>query len=49
MAFCQVAEQLIPNDNRVKGINEAYESLPNLSFLKDFYDKYKEAFLLEKA
>jgi hypothetical protein len=48
MAFYQVGEQLKPNDNRVKGINEAYESLPNLPFLKDFYDKYKEAFLLEK-
>jgi hypothetical protein len=49
MAFYQVGEQLKPNDNCVKGINEAYESLPNLSFLKDFYDKYKEAPLLEKA
>jgi hypothetical protein len=49
MAFYQVGEQLKPNDNRVKGINETYESLPNLSFLKDFYDKYKEAFLLKKA
>jgi hypothetical protein len=49
MAFYQVGEQLKANDNRVKGINEAYESLPNLPFLKDFYDKYKEALFLEKA
>ncbi len=49
MAFYQVSEQLKANDNRVKGINEAYESLPNLPFLKDFYDKYKGVLLLEKA
>jgi hypothetical protein len=49
MAFYQVAEQLRPNDNRVKGINEAYESLPDLPFLKDFYDKYKAALFLKEA
>jgi hypothetical protein len=42
--FHQVSEQLKPNDNRVKGINEAYEFLPNLLFSKEplFLEKIRE-------
>lgn len=47
MAFYQVGGQLKPGDNRVKGINDDYQSLPNLSFLKQFFDKYQTLFYLE--
>lgn len=46
MALLQVGESLKPNDNRVKSLQEAYENLPNLPFLKDFYDKYQAIFHL---
>ncbi|WP_347251570.1 hypothetical protein [Legionella sp.] len=46
MALLQVGEALKPNDNRVKSLQEAYENLPNLPFLKDFYDKYHAIFHL---
>jgi uncharacterized phage protein (TIGR02220 family) len=36
------------NDNRVKNMNELYKMLPDLSFIKNFFEKYKEAFFLEK-
>ncbi len=49
MAFYQISEQLKPNDNRVKNINETYDSLPDLPLIKDFYDKYKNPLLLENA
>lgn len=49
MAFFQVDAPLKPNDNRVKAINDSYHALPNLTFLKAFYDKYHEALCLEKA
>lgn len=47
MAFFQIGAELDPKDKRVKGINEAYAALPNLPFIKDFYEKYCEAFHLE--
>lgn len=47
MASDQISTQLKASDNRVKAINEAYSSLPNLSFLQKFYEKYVHAFFLE--
>lgn len=48
MAVYQISEQLDIRDKRVKGVNETYQSLPDLPFLKDFYDKYHQRFHLEK-
>jgi len=47
MAFTQICKQLKPSDNRVKAIQETYLDLPEVSFLKAFYDKYASAFLLK--
>src|SRR5262249_2777658 len=47
MAYEQVGGQLKENDNRVKGINDDYRSLPNLSFLSEFFERYKTLFHLE--
>jgi hypothetical protein len=47
MAFYQVGGQLKPGDNRVKGINDDYQSLPELSFLVAFFNKYRALFYLE--
>ncbi len=45
MAASQISEKpLKPNDNRVKNIQQLYESLPNLPFLKDFYNRYHSQF-----
>ena len=49
MAFFQIGGELDPKDKRVKGIAEAYSSLPNLPFLRDFYEKYYNAFHLESC
>lgn len=48
MGFSQICKQLKPADNRVKAIQKIYLNLPEVSFLKAFYDKYADAFLLEK-
>lgn len=48
MARFQIGESLKADDNRVKGINKDYQSLPNNPFLQNFYDKYHEAYHLEK-
>ena len=47
MGFTQICKQLKLADNRVKAIQEMYLELPDLPFLKDFYDKYANAFLLK--
>lgn len=47
MALEQIGTQLKTNDNRVKGINALYHSLPKLPFLKDFFEAYKDAFCLQ--
>lgn len=49
MAFYQIADSLKEKDNRVKGINDAYAAMPANPFLYAFYEKYKDAFLLEKS
>jgi hypothetical protein len=46
MAKSQIGESLKANDNRIKNVEEAYQALPKLPFLKDFYDKYHEDFHL---
>ncbi|HEY2567203.1 MAG TPA: hypothetical protein VGH95_05830 [Candidatus Aquirickettsiella sp.] len=37
------------NDNRVKHVNSLFHKLPKLSFLKDFYDKYRDLLHLETS
>jgi uncharacterized phage protein (TIGR02220 family) len=49
MGIEQVCAQLKPNDNRIKAINAHYASLPKLSFLQGFYNKYAELFLLDRC
>jgi uncharacterized phage protein (TIGR02220 family) len=46
MALDQVGNQLKPNDNRIKAINDLYEDLPALSFLDNFFNKYVSIFYL---
>lgn len=47
MAKTQISSKLKAKDHRVKGVNDTFHSLPNLSFLGDFYEKYADIFLLE--
>lgn len=47
MAYYQAGGQLKKNDNRVKGINDVFENLPNLPFLQRFFEKYHTLFWLE--
>lgn len=47
MAFYQIGGQLKEADNRIKRINEDYQAVPKLPFLRDFYDKYHSFFFLE--
>jgi uncharacterized phage protein (TIGR02220 family) len=47
MAYYQAGGQLKQNDNRVKGINDVFENLPNLPFLQHFFEKYNTLFWLE--
>jgi uncharacterized phage protein (TIGR02220 family) len=47
MGFTQICTQLKPADNRVKAIQKMYLDLPKVSFLKAFYDKYVNVFLLK--
>ena len=46
MARFQIADQLKPEDNRVKGIQNEYTLLPSNPFLPSFFEKYKDAFHL---
>ncbi|MGS4866552.1 hypothetical protein [Acinetobacter baumannii] len=46
MARFQVAESLKATDNRCKGIQKDYDSLPTNPFLASFYDKYAAAFCM---
>ena len=47
MASCQVGDELKEGDKRVVTVRELYSKLPNLSFLKDFYDKYHKKLHLD--
>lgn len=44
MAKYQIAEELLPKDNRCKGIQKDYDALPECPFLGPFFDRYAEAF-----
>lgn len=49
MAKFQVEESLKPKDLRCKAINREYRSMPNNTFLQEFYERYGAAFNIEKA
>lgn len=49
MGLNQVSTQLKSNDNRVIAIKNHFVSLPKLSFLQSFYDKYAGSFHLDLA
>lgn len=44
MALYQIADQLEAKDNRCKGIQREYDSLPENPFLTPFYERYAPAF-----
>lgn len=46
MALYQIGEQLKDNDLRVKGVQNEYNAQPESPYLKPFYDKYKDKFLM---
>ncbi|MDR7655517.1 hypothetical protein [Acinetobacter junii] len=46
MARFQVAESLKDTDNRCKGVQKDYDSLPLNPFLASFFDKYAQAFCM---
>lgn len=46
MGMTQISPQLKAKDHRVKGVNEAFNSLPELPFKQRFFEKYSEMFLL---
>jgi hypothetical protein len=47
MAKFQIGDSLDPKDNRVKGVNSTYMSLPSNPFLPVFFDIYSERYHLE--
>lgn len=47
MAKHQICSYLSERDKRVKAVNDIFHSLPNLTFLNDFYEKYKDIFHLQ--
>lgn len=48
MARFQIADELKATDNRCKGIQSEYNSLPSNPYLEGFYAKYKKAFCMTK-
>lgn len=48
MARFQVADELKVTDNRCKGIQNEYSSLPSNPYLESFYDKYHQVFCMTK-
>lgn len=49
MASYQIADQLKPNDLRVKGVHNEYMSLPSNPYLIRFFEKYKDAFCMAEC
>ena len=49
MALYQVAEQLKANDKRVIAINKSFAELPELIFIGNFFNKYKDLFHLNNT
>lgn len=47
MARFQIGEQLKAGDNNIKAVNKFYESLPNLLFLEEIFDRYQANFHLK--
>jgi len=48
MARYQIGERIKPGDNRVKWINRLYDGLHDNPYLAEFFDKYGEAFHIER-
>lgn len=48
MASYQIASELKASDLRCKGIQREYDALPDNPFLGAFYDRYQQAFHLER-
>lgn len=46
MASDQIADQLKPNDNRIKAVSSAFNELPELPFIGEIYERYEKSFLL---
>lgn len=47
MAKHQICEYLHERDKRVKAVNDIYHSLPDLIFINNFFEKYKDIFHLQ--
>lgn len=46
MAFYQIADSLVANDKRSKGVQNEYNNLPDNPFLGEFFRKYSIAFCM---
>ena len=42
MALTQVGSALKPKDNKVKHVNELFQALPDVPFISNFYEKYRD-------
>lgn len=49
MGFEQIDTELKQRDNRVTGINDLFEALPELPFLNEFLNKYSQPFHMNKS
>ena len=49
MATYQIGEQLTERDLRVKGVQNEYNAQPESPYLKPFFDKYHEQFLMTNS
>jgi len=49
MASFQLGKSLKASDNQCKGIQNTYNELPNNIFLKDFFEKYGDAFCMQEG
>jgi hypothetical protein len=49
MALYQIGEQLVEKDLRVKGVRNEYAAQPESPYLKPFFDKYKDRFLMDQC
>lgn len=48
MACYQIGDALKPNDNRVVGVRNAYERIPESQIRRGFLERYREAYLLQE-
>jgi hypothetical protein len=49
MALYQIGEQLKEKDLRVQGVQNEYNAQPESPYLKPFFDKYKDRFLMKEC